>query len=145
MKKFIPILAVAVVLLIGGAIFISRSHPSDNGTSPATDQATNGSSSSSQSSSSGTCPTPPPNTVSYCNGKFNDLTVPAGTQVTFRNDSSQSVQPDSNPHPAHTDNPELNVGFLGAGQSKTVTLNAKGTWGIHNHLDESQMAKITVQ
>jgi hypothetical protein len=41
----------------------------------------------------------------------------------------------SNPHPSHTDCPEINqVGFLSAGQSRqTGNLNTARTCGFHDH------------
>ena len=46
---------------------------------------------------------------------------------------------DSNPHPEHTDCPEINqVGFLTAGQSKqTGNLNTARTCGYHDHNQDS--------
>jgi len=72
-------------------------------------------------------------------------TVNAGQSITFTNRSSEQIQVDSDPHPIHTDDPELNVGVIGAGQSKTITVSAKGSYGIHNHLNPSEKARVTIQ
>jgi len=67
------------------------------------------------------------------------LTVPAGTRVTFVNNDSRAHDMESNPHPEHTDCPEINqVGFLQAGQSKqTGNLNTRRTCGYHDHNRDS--------
>ncbi len=63
------------------------------------------------------------------------VTVPRGSQVLFVNNDSISHQVTSNPHPEHTDCPEINaVGFLGKGQSRqTGNLNTARTCGFHDH------------
>jgi plastocyanin len=63
------------------------------------------------------------------------LVVRPGTQVTFVNNSPISHEMYSNPHPEHTDCPEINsVGHLAPGQSKqTGNLNVVRTCGYHDH------------
>src|SRR5437773_76046 len=74
-------------------------------------------------------PTPPPSggggtstmTITIANNTVSpkSITVPRGSQVTFVNNDSQTHDMESDPHPIHTDCPEINqVGFLVAGQSK---------------------------
>ncbi|MGC4085591.1 MAG: hypothetical protein QM736_26580, partial [Vicinamibacterales bacterium] len=57
------------------------------------------------------------------------VTVARGSQVQFVNNDNRSHQMNSDPHPEHTDCPELNsVGFLTAGQSRlTGNLNTART------------------
>jgi plastocyanin len=78
------------------------------------------------------------------------LTVPRGTQVTFTNNNTVSHEMNSDPHPNHTDCPEINsVGFLSPGQSKmTGNLNTARTCGYHDHnrnADTSLQGTITIQ
>lgn len=79
------------------------------------------------------------------------LTVARGTQVTFINNSSVPHEMNSDPHPSHTDCPEINsVGFLAAGgQSKqTGNLNTARTCGYHDHqreFDTTLQGTITIQ
>jgi plastocyanin len=63
------------------------------------------------------------------------LTVAIGTQVTFVNNDARSHNMVSDPHPEHTDCPELNqVGFLTSGQSRqTGNLVTARTCGFHDH------------
>lgn len=51
----------------------------------------------------------------------------------------------SDPHPQHTDDPEMNIGAISAGQSGSFFANKKGTWGFHDHLNPSMTGKITIQ
>jgi plastocyanin len=62
------------------------------------------------------------------------VTVSAGSRVTFVNNDSRPHDMNSDPHPEHTDCPEINVGFLAAGQSGTTqNLNRVRTCGFHDH------------
>jgi plastocyanin len=63
------------------------------------------------------------------------IVVARGTQVTFTNSDATSHNMNSDPHPEHTDCPEINqAGFLTAGQSRqTGNLNVARTCGFHDH------------
>src|SRR5689334_710679 len=62
-----------------------------------------------------------------------DIVVAPGTQVTFVNSDSRSHQMASDPHPDHTDCPEINqVGFLAPGDSRqTGNMNTVRVCGYH--------------
>ena len=63
-----------------------------------------------------------------------DITVSAGSRVTFVNNDSQPHDMNSNPHPEHTDCPALNVGFIApGGQGVSQNLNTVRTCGFHDH------------
>ena len=57
--------------------------------------------------------------------------------MTFINHDSRNHDMQSDPHPEHTDCPELaQVGFLAPGQSRTSgNLNTVRTCGYHDHND----------
>ena len=79
-----------------------------------------------------------------------NISVPAGSRVTFVNNDSRVHDMSSNPHPTHTDCPEINqVGFLQAGQTRqTGNLNTVRTCGFHDHnrdTDQSLQGTITIQ
>jgi plastocyanin len=111
----------------------------------------------------GPSPTPPPSgggggggtsttTITIANNAVSPktITVPRGTQVTFVNNDTQAHDMNSDPHPIHTDCPEINqVGFLVAGQSKqTGALNIARTCGYHDHNQdtvESLKGSIVIQ
>lgn len=63
------------------------------------------------------------------------LTVSVGSRVTFVNSDTQSHDIESDPHPIHTDCPEINqVGFLSPNQSRqTGALTTARTCGYHDH------------
>ncbi len=63
------------------------------------------------------------------------IAVSPGTRVTFVNSSGSPHDMSSDPHPEHTDCPEINqVGFIQAGQTKlTGNLNTVRTCGYHDH------------
>ena len=78
------------------------------------------------------------------------LTVARGSQITVLNSDSRTHEMDSDPHPEHTDCPELNqVGFLNAGQSRqSGNLNTARKCGMHDHSSPditSLRATITIQ
>ena len=86
-------------------------------------------------------------TITYGSNGFSpgSTTVKTGDSVTFANTSSSEVQVDSDPHPAHTNDTDLNVGIIAPGGNKTVVLTKTGSFGIHNHLDPSVTAKVVIQ
>jgi plastocyanin len=89
-------------------------------------------------------------TISNTGVSPTSLTVARGTQVTFVNNGNRTHDMASNPHPEHTDCPEINsVGFLQVGQSKqTSNLNTVRTCGYHDHNDDQNPAwkgTITIQ
>lgn len=86
-------------------------------------------------------PTPPPDnpnrvTIS-ADGVVSptELVVSPGTRVLFINNHQLRHQMSSDPHPDHTDCPEINqVGLLMQGQSReTGNLNVVRTCGFHDH------------
>src|SRR5262245_58083534 len=66
------------------------------------------------------------------------LTVGRGTRVTFINNDGRAHEMTSNPHPEHTDCPELNqVGHLEPGQQRdSGNLNVARTCGFHDHIND---------
>jgi hypothetical protein len=65
------------------------------------------------------------------------ITVPIGSQVTFVNQDSRPHEMYSDPHPIHTDCPDLNqVGHLDPGQSRqTGNLVVARSCGFHDHIN----------
>jgi plastocyanin len=111
------------------------------------------SSSSSSPSPSGACtPSSSPNTLVIQNNTIcpSALTVSRGTQITILNSDSRTHDMASDPHPEHTDCPELNqTGFLNPGQSRqSGNLNTARRCGLHDHAapDTAALkATITIQ
>lgn len=70
------------------------------------------------------------------------VTVASGSSVTFINNDNQPHDMSSDPHPQHTDCPEMNgVGFIQPGQTKsTNAFRTVRTCGFHNHNQPSTVA-----
>lgn len=140
------VLVVALLLIIGvGAYALMRDDDSTNNTD------SNGSTSS---SSSGTSEQAPESseaveaaTITYTDDGFSPatITVKSGGSVIVTNESSETVGFKSDPHPVHTENTELNIDDVDAGQSRTFTVTTQGTWGYHNHYNASQAGTIVVE
>lgn len=115
--------------------------------------ACGGSSSSSPNNPSGGCtPSSNPNTIVIQNNQVcpSAITVARGNQVTMINNDTRTHEMDSDPHPEHTQCPELNqIDFLNPGQSRTSgNLNTARTCGFHDHQNPSTRSlqgTITVQ
>ena len=128
------VVGVAAAATIAAAIACGSSSPST--TSP-TDGATS---------------PPTANTIVISNNAVSpqNITVARGSQVSITNNDSRPHDMDSDPHPEHTDCPELNqIGFLNPGQSRqSGNLNTARKCGIHDHAapgTASLKAIITIQ
>ena len=86
------------------------------------------------------------NLITYTDSGFSpvQVSVKVGDTVTIKNGSKANVQVNSAPHPAHTQFPELNIGAIAPGESKSVKLTTAGTKKYHNHLNPSQSGSIVV-
>ncbi len=86
-------------------------------------------------------------TITYSNEGFSPAltTIKAGDIVAVVNSSTSELQMESDPHPGHTDNSDLNVGLISAGESNNFTATKTGSFGFHNHLNPSDTAKITIE
>ena len=112
-----------------------------------------GGSDSTPSGPTGACtPSANPNTIVIQNNQVcpQRLTVARGSQVTMINNDTRAHEMDSDPHPEHTQCPELNqIDFLNPGQSRTSgNLNIARTCGFHDHSNPDNQAlrgTITVQ
>jgi plastocyanin len=71
-----------------------------------------------------------------------DVTVPAGSRVTFTNNHTANHEMASDPHPEHTLCPSLNtVGLIAPGQSRTSSnLNTPMVCTYHDHINDTNQA-----
>lgn len=154
MKAGLIAVIVAVVVIAGGAFLVMKKDDKKSTTTTPTTQTTsqtpasNANNSNTSSSTQSSSNTPATETViTYSDNGFSpsSITVKSGSKVTIKNTSSHSMQFDSDPHPVHTDDADLNVGVVGSGQSMTFTPNKKGTFGYHNHLNPSDTGIIIVE
>jgi len=78
-------------------------------------------------------------TITIANGRVNpsEVTIAVGQSVTFVNNDGGVRNVTSDPHPVHTDCPQINaVGNLSNGQSRlTNAFPAARSCGFHNHDD----------
>lgn len=78
-----------------------------------------------------------------------NVAAPLGSRVTFTNNHNRVHEMSSDPHPEHTQCPEINVGSIQPGQSRTTqNLVVARRCGFHDHLDDRNTAlhgSITVQ
>lgn len=148
MNKLVILVVIVVLAGIGGVLALTKksSAPSSSENSstqeqspaPSQEQPTNNSEAANAGETA---------TITYTNNGFSpaNLSVKAGTKITVKNDSSSTLQFDSDPHPQHTDNPELNAGNIDSGESKTFTVTKTGSHGFHNHLRSSDTGILTVE
>lgn len=100
-----------------------------------------GSSSPTAPSGSGAPPVGATITIAASGVTNNSVTVSVGQAVTFVNNDTRSHNMNSDPHPAHTDCPALNVGTIAPGQSATSgALTVARSCGYHDHNDPSNSA-----
>ena len=87
------------------------------------------------------------NLITYTDSGFSpaEVSVKVGDTVTFKNDPKSNIQVNSAPHPAHTQFPEVNIGAIAPGESKSVKLTTAGTKKYHNHLSPGQNGTIVVE
>lgn len=131
-KKLVWIIVIVVILVGGaaGAYLMTQKNagaPSNSSTSDSNKSATA--------------------TITFSSNGFSpsSVTVKSGDTVAIKNTSSDNLEFDSNPHPVHTDNQELNVGSVAPGQTMTFTVTTKGTYHYHDHLDANKGGTIVVE
>lgn len=85
--------------------------------------------------------------ITYDGTGFNpaSATIKVGQKVVVKNTSSSAMSFNSDPHPTHTLFPELNLGPIAAGSSKSFTISKAGAYSYHNHLNASQKGTIVVE
>ncbi len=119
--------AAALAVLMLGCGSSSPTSPSSNG----------GGSSSGPGASGATF------TISAAGVSPNSVTIAVGQSVTFVNSDSRAHQIASNPHPSHTDCPNINTGLgsIAAGQTKlTDAFMTARSCGFHDHNDPANAA-----
>lgn len=73
------------------------------------------------------------------------ITMKVGQKLMIQNMDTADHQPSSDPHPEHSDCPELNAGkVLKENEFYEVTVGEPKTCGIHDHLNPELKATITI-
>ncbi len=85
--------------------------------------------------------------VTYNADGFSPATfsVKSGQKIKILNETDDTIEFASDPHPVHTANPEMNSEDIAPGQIKEVTVTKKGEWGFHNHYNPSKRGTLTVE
>lgn len=128
------ILAVVVILGLGAWMFLAKKPATNTNTT----NSTGGNTASCIEGSE----------VTYTNSGFSPscIKIKLGTTVTFRNQSSQAVQPASDPHPVHTGLPGFDSRQgVASGTTYQFTFTGAGTFGYHNHLNASETGAVVVE
>lgn len=140
-KAIIAVLAVIVIAAGGYFVLHNKSSSTTSNSSPSAASSTAASSTPSSTQTAAVA------TITYSGTGFSPstTTVKSGDTVAIKNSSLQDMQMESNPHPLHTDDSDLNVGTVGSNQTVTFTVTKKGTFGFHNHLNPSDTGTITIE
>ena len=152
MSNSVKVIVAAVVLAVVGLGVYTATRPKSTTPSATPPQSSN-TPAASTSNSTESVVKPAANagevaaTISYDGSAFEpaSVTIKAGQSVKVVNNSQRELDFESDPHPEHTAEPELNAGDIDPGQSKTFTATKAGTWGYHNHLNNSQKGTVIVQ
>ncbi|MBI5138822.1 MAG: hypothetical protein HZA95_03435 [Candidatus Vogelbacteria bacterium] len=85
--------------------------------------------------------------ASYSSGAFDvtSLALKVGDSLTFKNNSDAAIRVSSNPHPVHSEHPDMDSGMLQPGASWSYTFKVAGTYGFHNHLNPGAAGSVTVK
>lgn len=142
MKPGKIILIIVVILAVGiGAYALMKNNDKNDDTTNTTNN-----SSSSGNAEEGPAGASQSATITYSESGFgpSEITVLAGAVVTVKNDTSETLGFQSDPHPVHNENTELNIDDIGPGESRSFSVDNIGTWGYHNHLDPDKTGTIIV-
>lgn len=142
MKNLIIGVVVVAVLALGTFLLIQNNSKSD--TKKSTESSNTSSTSETQAASD--------LTIIYTDNGFSPetATVKSGGKIIWKNSSSSSeLQVGVNPHPSHTGDREITGGdfvvTVSPGESKSITVEKKGTFGYHNHLSAGDSGSVTVE
>ena len=145
---------VLAILILGGGLYLYKNR-NNSPTSPAATQTTTAPSSAMKEAVSPTAmanATPSgamkeQNAIILTNSGFepSSITVKAGTKVVWTNKSGAAATVNSDPHPAHTAYPPLNLGKFNDGESVSLTFSKPGKYGYHNHFNPSETGVVIVE
>lgn len=146
MNRLIIVAAVVIIVAIGGFFLVSgnkSSQISDVQPSLAVSPEESASPTSSETSDKKTSETQ----IELNEDGFNPakVTIKVGDKVIWKNNSGGAATVSSDPHPAHTLYPILNLGPFNDGDTHSVAFDKAGTYTYHNHLDASQKGTVVVE
>ncbi len=147
MKKALMIIVAVIVVGGGGYLLLHKNNDDSKKQDGGASQVSSNEPAATSTDSKPDNGQPAAATITYSNDGYSPstVTVKSGDTVVIKNDSSRDMQFDSDPHPAHTNNQELNVGVVAPGESMSFVVKRTGTFGYHNHLNASDTGTIVVQ
>lgn len=74
-----------------------------------------------------------------------EITVKAGTEVTWTNESGRTATVNSSVHPTHLDYPPLNLGQFKNGETLSLVFDEPGTYFYHDHLNAAHTGSVVVE
>lgn len=140
----IIIAVVAVIIIAVGAWFLANTNKKSPETTPTdSSQSQNTPQNSDESSEASDVGA----VVVYNRDGFSPatFTVKSGQKIKILNETDDTIEFASDPHPTHTTNPEMNSDDIAPGQIKEVTVTRKGEWGFHNHYNPTKRGTLTVE
>jgi len=148
MNKIILAVAAVVIVALGGFFLLSNNQtqaPSQDQVSPT--QTPEATSQASPSPESATDDETEGVEIELTKSGYNPskVTVKVGQKITFTNNSGAAATVSSDPHPAHTLFPVVNLGPFQDGDTHTLVIDKPGTYTYHNHLNSSQKGTIVVE
>jgi plastocyanin len=140
------IIAIIAVVIIGAGGYLVLHKDSDKSSKDSGTQTNQSADTSTQTGADNSANQKVAATITYSNNGFSPatVTVESGDTIAIKNTASRSVQFDSDPHPDHTDDEELNVGIVAPGETATFKVTQTGNHGYHNHLNSSDTGTIIV-
>lgn len=150
-SKSILIVVVVAAVLIGGYYLIQGQYKpatTEGGNASPTQSVVESTSAAKPTIASGSSTMEKGISVEYTDKGFvpSNITVKAGTKVTFVNKTNKGMWVASNPHPLHTDLPGFDaLSSADNGGSYSYTFTKVGNWKYHNHLSPSDSGVITVE
>ena len=149
-KNTYIIIAVVVIIVLGGFLFLQQRNAPEQGAPAGTSPLLE--SGEGQSSV----------TITYTNSGYSpkEVIVSQGGTVTFENQSSRDMWPASVIHPIHTIYPGSGIQkcrtaeqlrifdacrSIAQGESWSFTFQEQGSWGYHDHRNPSSTGKIIVK
>ncbi|HEV7952023.1 MAG TPA: cupredoxin domain-containing protein [Candidatus Saccharimonadales bacterium] len=145
-KTMIGIIVVASVIILGAWAYAATRPASESSINTPEKSDTTDTSSPETTGTKAPSESSPVATITYTDDGFSPstTTVKKGSTITVTNNSTVNVMLSSADHPTHVEQPELNMSTLKPGESGTITLTKVGTWGFHDHIDESMTGTIVV-
>lgn len=131
-KKYLLIALLLVVLVLGGLLLRNRNKSTEPVATQQEPQSV----------------LPKEVTVTLTKNGFEpkNVTIRVGSAVRWVNDSGDdNATVNSDDHPAHKENKEMNLGTFSAGSTLVHIFTTPGTYGYHDHFHPEKIGTVTVE